>query len=76
MVVVEFALGGDVDAVGGDREPVGLAASSDRSFQIGMDGRRFELLSVFVDRDFDAGLFQIDQPLERRIQRQIGKTLG
>ena len=76
LLVVELAFGGDVDAVGGDRQPIGLAAGGDRSFQIGMNCRRLELLAVFVDGDFDAGVFQIDQSLERRIQRQIGKTLG
>ena len=53
-----------------------LAAGPNGRLEVGQHLGGLQMAPRFMDHDFHAGVFQIDQPLQRGVQRQVGKTSG
>jgi hypothetical protein len=52
-----------------------FSTGQDRGVQVCMDLRGAELIAALSQHDFNSGVFQIDESLKRRVERQIGETL-
>src|SRR5205085_10913252 len=76
VLVVETFRRVDIDAKGAKIEPVSFPAGRDRPFQICINLRWLELVSLLVQRNFHACIFELHQALTSAIQREIGKTIG
>ena len=76
LLVVERLGGLDVHAVGNRRQPMGLAADPHGAVRIGQDLRGLEVPSRLVDHDLHRRIFEIQQPLQGGVQRQVGETIA
>ncbi len=74
VVLVPFSF--DLDVVRDGCQAEGAATDLLGLVEIGQDLGRFQVPAPFLNRDFHAGKFQIDQFRQGVLQRQIGKRGG
>jgi len=70
-----LTFGVDLHAVRHHAGAMRVSASRNGRFQIRRHDRRPQMVPVLVDVDFQAGVFQIDDGIDRLAEGKAGKTL-